>query len=58
VINKGVSPGERVIAEGLQKVHDGMEVNPRVVSVSPAAPATPGSPDGAPSAAATSSNPS
>ena len=58
VINKGVSPGERVIAEGLQKVHDGMEVNPHVVSAPPAAPATPGSPDGAPSAAATSSNPS
>ena len=57
VINKGVSPGERVIAEGLQKVHDGMEVNPQVVAA-PAAQATPGSPDGAPSAAATSSNPS
>jgi membrane fusion protein (multidrug efflux system) len=57
VINKGVSPGERVIAEGLQKVHDGMEVNPQVVAA-PTAQATPGSPDGAPSAAATSSNPS
>ena len=57
VINKGVSPGERVIAEGLQKVHDGMEVNPQVVAA-PAAQATAGSPDGAPSAAATSSNPS
>ena len=31
VIEKGVSPGERVITEGLQKVHDGMEVKPRVV---------------------------
>ena len=32
LINKGISPGERVITQGLQKVHDGMEVKPRVAS--------------------------
>jgi RND family efflux transporter MFP subunit len=58
LIDKGVSPGERVITEGLQKVHDGMEVKPRVISAEPAP--TPGSADGAPapSPAATSSSPS
>jgi hypothetical protein len=48
LINKGVSPGERVITEGLQKVHDGMEVNPHVVVAEPASQATAGSADGAP----------
>jgi RND family efflux transporter MFP subunit len=60
LINKGISAGERVITQGLQKVHDGMEVKPRVVSAEPAPQATPGSADGAPapSPAATSSSPS
>jgi len=35
IIEKGISPGERVITEGLQKVQDGMEVNP---VLAPAAP--------------------
>jgi membrane fusion protein (multidrug efflux system) len=48
LINKGVSPGERVITEGLQKVHDGMEVRPRVIVAQPASQATSGSADGAP----------
>jgi multidrug efflux pump subunit AcrA (membrane-fusion protein) len=29
IVTDGVNPGERVIAEGLQKVHPGMQVNPR-----------------------------
>src|SRR5208282_147870 len=32
VIEQGILPGERVITEGLQKVNDGMEVNPHVVA--------------------------
>lgn len=55
LINKGISPGERVITQGLQKVHDGMEVKPTVVAVEPAPQATPGSADGVPSPAASSS---
>src|ERR1700723_2151331 len=46
IIAEGVSVGERVITEGLQKVSDGMEVKPRVVPPEPASaesPATPGS---------------
>jgi membrane fusion protein (multidrug efflux system) len=40
IIDQGVSPGERVITEGLQKVSDGMEVKPRMVPPEPA-PAAP-----------------
>jgi RND family efflux transporter MFP subunit len=29
LINEGVKPGERVVAEGLQKVRQGMQVNPK-----------------------------
>jgi membrane fusion protein (multidrug efflux system) len=29
IINKGVKPGEEVIVEGVQKVHDGSPVNPK-----------------------------
>jgi len=29
VISDGLKPGERIIAEGLQKVRPGMKVNPR-----------------------------
>ena len=58
LINKGISPGERVITQGLQKVHDGMEVKPRLIVSEPASQATSGSADGVPSPAATSSSPS
>ena len=54
IIEKGVSPGERVITEGLQKVHDGMEVNPHVVAAQPAPAGTPGSAGEAPSPGAAS----
>ena len=37
VIEKGLSPGERVVVEGLQKVRAGSVVNPK--SAEPAAPA-------------------
>ena len=53
--NKGISPGERVVTDGLQKVRDGAEVNPHIVAVEPAAASTPGTASQAPSAAATSS---
>ena len=46
IIDEGVSVGERVITEGLQKVSDGMEVKPQVVPPEPApaeSPATPAS---------------
>ena len=48
IVDEGLSSGERVITEGLQKVSDGMEVKPRPAPTStPAAPsnvATPRSP--------------
>jgi RND family efflux transporter MFP subunit len=53
LIDSGISPGERVITEGLQKVHDGMEVKPRVVPLQPAPQGASGSAGEAPSAAAT-----
>jgi membrane fusion protein, multidrug efflux system len=56
LISKGISPGERVITEGLQKVHDGMEVKTRVVPSQPAPESTPGSAGEAPSPVATSSS--
>jgi membrane fusion protein (multidrug efflux system) len=38
VISEGLQPGERIVVEGLQKVKDGMTVNPKLVSMeSPAA---------------------
>ena len=47
IIDQGVSVGERVIVEGLQKVSDGMEVKTRLASAEPGvsatAVATPGS---------------
>ncbi len=43
IIDDGVSPGERVITEGLQKVSDGMEVNPRLAPSEPAPSASPAS---------------
>jgi membrane fusion protein (multidrug efflux system) len=54
IIDKGVSPGERVITEGLQKVRDGMEVNPHVVAAQPAPDSTPGPTGEAPSPVGTS----
>ncbi|HTW90026.1 MAG TPA: efflux RND transporter periplasmic adaptor subunit [Candidatus Binataceae bacterium] len=53
VIKKGIAPGERVITEGLQKVHDGMEVKPRLLPVTAAPASTRGSAGVAPSAATT-----
>ena len=53
IIEKGVSPGERVITEGLQKVSDGMEVKPQLVRPEPAPAESPASADQAPSDAAT-----
>src|SRR5580692_9350184 len=41
IIDEGVSAGERVITEGLQKVSDGMEVKPRLVPAEPAPDAAP-----------------
>ncbi len=55
IIEKGVSPGERVITEGLQMVRDGMEVKPRVMPAQPAPESTPGSAAEAPSPGAASS---
>jgi RND family efflux transporter MFP subunit len=53
IIEKGVSPGERVITEGLQKVSDGMEVRLQSVRPEPALAESPTSADQAPSDAAT-----
>jgi membrane fusion protein (multidrug efflux system) len=53
IIEKGVSPGERVITEGLQKVSDGMEVKLQSVRPEPALAESPTSGDQAPSDAAT-----
>jgi membrane fusion protein (multidrug efflux system) len=33
VISEGLQPGERIVVEGLQKVKDGMIVNPKIVSL-------------------------
>ena len=52
IIEQGVSVGERVITEGLQKVSDGMEVNPRLVPPEPAPDAAPASADQQPATAA------
>jgi membrane fusion protein (multidrug efflux system) len=42
VISEGLQPGERIVVEGLQKVKDGMTVNPKIVSLeTPTAQATP-----------------
>jgi RND family efflux transporter MFP subunit len=56
IIEKGVSPGERIITEGLQKVSDGMEVKPQLVLQEPAPAESPASADKAPSDAATPGN--
>jgi membrane fusion protein (multidrug efflux system) len=46
VISEGLKPGERIVIEGLQKVKDGMTVNPKLVS--PETPAAPSAPQPAP----------
>ena len=56
IIQKGVSPDERVITEGLQMVHDGMEVIPRVTPAQPAPDSTPGSAGEAPSPGSSASS--
>lgn len=53
IIEKGVSPGERVITAGLQKVSDGMEVKPQSARPEPALAESPPSADQSPSDAAT-----
>jgi membrane fusion protein (multidrug efflux system) len=52
VISEGLQPGERIVVEGLQKVKDGMTVNPKLVSVETptAQQAAPSSPQPAPTA--------
>lgn len=54
IIEKGVSLGERVITDGLQKVRDGMGVIPHVVAAQPAPDNTPGPAGEAPSPGPTS----
>jgi membrane fusion protein (multidrug efflux system) len=46
IIDEGLKPGERVVAEGLQKVKDGLTVNPKLLPAAPesqkaAVPTTP-----------------
>jgi RND family efflux transporter MFP subunit len=55
IVDEGVSPGERVITEGLQKVSDGSEVKPRQAPPEPS-PATSGSSSQAPANAETPGN--
>jgi membrane fusion protein (multidrug efflux system) len=42
VVTEGLKPGERVVAEGLQKVQSGMTVNPKPFTESAPAAAQPG----------------
>jgi RND family efflux transporter MFP subunit len=44
IIEQGLKPGERVVAEGLQKVHGGMAVNPKPLTATAAAQPVPASP--------------
>ena len=44
IIAEGLKPGERVVAEGLQKVRGGMAVNPKPVTATAAAQPTPALP--------------
>jgi membrane fusion protein (multidrug efflux system) len=43
VISDGLQPGERIVVEGLQKVKDGMTVNPKLVSMEAQSSAVPAS---------------
>jgi RND family efflux transporter MFP subunit len=59
IIEDGLKPGERVVTEGLQRVSDGMEVKPRLVTAEPEsaaarAPAQPSVPPATPPAASSS----
>jgi membrane fusion protein (multidrug efflux system) len=45
VVSEGLQPGERVVAQGVQKVKEGEKVAPRLVEEKP--PAEPGTPTGA-----------
>ena len=36
VIEEGLKPGERVVAEGMQKVREGVQVNPKPFQENPA----------------------
>ena len=59
IIEDGLKPGERVVTEGLQRVSDGMEVKPRLVTTEPEsaaarAPAQPSVPSATPPAASAS----
>jgi RND family efflux transporter MFP subunit len=56
IIEQGVSPGERVIVEGLQKVSDGMEVTPQEAPPEQAPAVSQSSAMQAPSTAATPGN--
>jgi membrane fusion protein (multidrug efflux system) len=51
VISQGLKPGERVVAQGVQKVQDGEKVTPKLVTVKP--PAKPEASEGAAHAAST-----
>jgi len=42
VVTKGLSPGERIVIEGTQKVRPGAVVDPKPVATTSASPATPG----------------
>lgn len=40
VIDSGLSPGDKIVVEGLQKVRDGVTVSPVIVNITDVAPAT------------------
>jgi membrane fusion protein (multidrug efflux system) len=44
IIAEGLKPGERVVAEGIQKVRDGMAVNPKPLTATAAAQPAPAAP--------------
>jgi membrane fusion protein, multidrug efflux system len=44
IIAQGLKPGERVVAEGVQKVHGGMAVNPKPVTATAEAKPAPAAP--------------
>jgi membrane fusion protein, multidrug efflux system len=44
IIDQGLKPGERVVAEGVQKVKEGLAVNPKPFAAVAEAPAAPGGP--------------
>ena len=52
IVQTGISAGEHVVTEGLQKVRDGMEVDPHVVAIQPPSEVVPGAAAAAPSAVA------